>query len=59
MNQRGWRDACDGVRDAIDLPEIEREVIEGLMVEWRGTAADAGDAPAIAQQSFDDRSADP
>jgi len=59
VNQCGRRDACDGVRNVIDLSEIEREVIEGRMVEWRGTAADAGDAPAIAQQPFDDRSADP
>ncbi|GLR84423.1 hypothetical protein GCM10007857_11330 [Bradyrhizobium iriomotense] len=59
MNESRRCDPCEGGRNGIDVAEIKRQVIKRRVIEWPGAAADAGDAPAVTQQAFNDRGADP
>jgi hypothetical protein len=57
VHESGRRNVGNGTLNGLDVAQVERQVAKLGVVEKRRPAAYAGDAPAIMQQSSDDRSA--
>jgi hypothetical protein len=57
VNHRRRRDVSDCVCNPVDIAQIERQVTISRIGDGCGPAADPGDAPAVTQEAFNDRSA--